>query len=77
MMRYSGNRNSYGSRDEYHNILDELHEEQQQRQIRAPGITMDGHPAWKTDRERIIDLEADVTKLRDIVLALIDEMSRK
>ena len=77
MMRHSGNRNSYGSREEYSSVLDDFHEERRQRQIMAPAITMDGRPAWKTDRERIVDLEADVVKLRDIVLALIDEMIRK
>ena len=58
MTRRSGNRNSYGPREEYHSMLDDFHEERRQRQIMAPGITMDGRPAWKTDRERIVDLEA-------------------
>jgi hypothetical protein len=40
-------------------------------------VTLDGRAAWKTDQERIADLERDVTNLRDIVLALIDEMTRK
>ena len=61
----------------YGNIEDGLREQRRQQQINAPGIRGDGQPAWKTDQERIGDLEADIVKLRDIVLALIDEMIQK
>jgi hypothetical protein len=76
MTRRSGNYNSYRPREEYHSF-DDFREDRRQRQIMAPGVTMDGRAAWKTDQERVADLEADVVKLRDIVLALIDEMTRK
>ena len=78
----SGNYRAYGPRDcgyqgYYDNIERELREQRRQQQINAPGIRGDGQPAWKTDQERIADLERDVIKLRDIVLALIDEMIQK
>jgi hypothetical protein len=82
MTRRSGNWNAYEPRDGGHqgyygNIEHDLREQRRQQQINAPGIRGDGQPAWKTDQERIADLEADIAKLRDIVLALIDEMIRK